>query len=142
MRFCCGETFSEAQSSSQSSDGSGSFAWLEFPFHPQPKKERRTKDAQARPAKAHTERALADAPCGARLKALSSVSKTWRFCSKQRLDARASIQIVTDQRSLMRQKHHHAQTFRSHMVRSRRDSEFIECCESHGLRCECQTLSR
>ncbi len=26
--------------------------------------------------------------------------RTWRFCSKQRLDARASIQIVTGQRSL------------------------------------------
>ena len=58
-----------------------------------PIKERRTKDAPRTPAKGHTERALADAPCGARAQGTGSVSKTWRFSWNQRLDARASIQL-------------------------------------------------
>ena len=43
------------------------------------KKERRTKDAQETPAKGRTERALADAPVGARHKALLLCIQIWRF---------------------------------------------------------------
>ena len=52
-----------------------------------PKKERRTKAAQTRPARAHTERTLADAPCGAWAQGTTSVYQNWRFRLKQRLDA-------------------------------------------------------
>jgi hypothetical protein len=58
-------------------------------------KERRTKDAQRTPAKGHSERTLADAPFGARAQGADSLSETWRFSLKQRLDAHASIQVVT-----------------------------------------------
>jgi hypothetical protein len=64
------------------------------------KKERRTKDAQRTQRKGRMKRALADAPYGARLKALFSFIKLAGFSLKQCLDARASIQIVTGQRSL------------------------------------------
>lgn len=57
---------------------------------------RRTENAQTRPAKAHTERAPADAPKRGAVQGTASVSETWRFCLKQRLDARASFQFVAD----------------------------------------------
>ena len=71
-RLCCGQSFSFSASSSHISGGNGKGD--KGAMADCPKKERRTKDAQARPAKAHEERTLADAPCGARLKALSLYS--------------------------------------------------------------------
>jgi len=56
---------------------------------------RQTKAAQRTSAKRHEERTPADAPSrGARLQGTTSSFQTWRFSLKQRLDARASIQIV------------------------------------------------
>ena len=57
-------------------------------------KERRTKDARRTPAKGRRERTLADAPCGARAQGTASLHETWRFSTKQRLDAHASVRIV------------------------------------------------
>jgi hypothetical protein len=59
-----------------------------------PAKRRRTKDAQRTPGKGHTERALADALFRARQQGTASVFQLCRFSLKQRLDARASNQIV------------------------------------------------
>lgn len=53
---------------------------LDVPFHGGPaKKERRTRAAPGAPAKGHGKRTLADAPCGARLKALLSQMKLGGF---------------------------------------------------------------
>ena len=53
----------------------------------------RTKDAHRTPAKGHRERALADAPFGAWLKALLLYLKLGGFSVEQCLDAHASIRL-------------------------------------------------
>jgi len=61
---------------------------------PRKKESVEPKHAQEAPAKGQMKRTLADAPCGARLKALLSSGNFGGFILKQRLDAHASIQIL------------------------------------------------
>jgi hypothetical protein len=56
---------------------------------PPEKRGRRHKDAPRTPATGYGERALADAPIGARLQGTTSPNKTSQFSRKQRLDALA-----------------------------------------------------
>jgi len=63
------------------------------------KKERRTKAAPTTPTKGRLEQHLADAPIRERGPSTASkhqgpISPGWSFCGKQKLDARASFQIV------------------------------------------------
>jgi hypothetical protein len=81
---------------SPSRESAASFERRRVNAAPQQKTGRRTKDAQRTPATGHTERALADAPFGARLKALLLYQQMSQFSLKQRLDAHASIQNVVD----------------------------------------------
>ena len=92
---CRGESLSSVASCSHVSGGRGRGRGFCIGMAGFPKKKSADQDAHRTPARGYTERTLAGTPFGARQSRHCFCIKIWRIPAKQRLDARASIQIVT-----------------------------------------------